>query len=147
MWDILAQMQRINPKLALVVIGSYLNTKLDCAELFNRTFSFEICRDPQFVKWMPFGERTTKDTKKSDQHGLRYLYIDKAKLLCPDGTLASCKVEANGEPFTYDQHHLSFGFARFVGQRIAETYGGKLEQLKFPRISRRIQRPTVTGSN
>ena len=147
MWDILAQMQRINPKLALVVIGGYLNTKLDCAELFNRTFSFEICRDPQFVTWTPFGEQTAKGAKKPDQHGLRYLYIDKTKLLCPDGTLASCQVEANGEPFAYDQHHLSFGFAKFVGQRIAEKYGAELEQLKFPHILKRIPRPTVTGSN
>ena len=64
--------------------------------------------------------------------GLRYVYIDRMRLLCSDGTLGSCTMEADGEPAFYDTHHLSFGFARYVGQRIARVYGDELRAAGFP---------------
>lgn len=129
MWDAIAAMHHINPDLKVVVLGGYLNTKLDCAELYNRAYSFEACRDPRFVTFQPFGERETKSIKVPD---LPYLYIDKARLACPGGALPSCLVTAAGEPFSYDQHHLSFGFATLLGSKMLDVYGSALASLGFP---------------
>lgn len=32
----------------------------------------------------------------------------------------------------YDAHHLSYGFATYVGELIAESYAGDLEALGLP---------------
>jgi peptidoglycan/LPS O-acetylase OafA/YrhL len=128
-WKILAGMQRINPKLVVVVLGGYLNTKIDCDELFNRTFTFDTCKERKFVTFSPFDER--KKSRLSMQQ-LSYLYIDFAAMLCPNGQLSSCIVQADGEPFAYDQHHLSYSFAQFVGRQIAQMYGPQLEKGGLP---------------
>ena len=39
---------------------------------------------------------------------------------------------ADGEPAFYDAHHLSFGFARYVGKRIVSVYGRELRAAGFP---------------
>lgn len=134
-WEILARMQRMNPNLAVVALGGYINTKIDCAELFNRNKSFDACKDPEFVSFAPFNEMNTVAVKIPS--GLRFLYVDKAALLCSDGTLKSCLVKADDEPFTYDHSHLSFSFAKLVGRRMAQRYGAELHQLGFPTLSAR----------
>ena len=58
--------------------------------------------------------------------------IDRMRLLCSDGTLESCTMEAEGEPAFYDTHHLSFGFARYVGKRLASVYRRELRAAGFP---------------
>ena len=64
--------------------------------------------------------------------GLNYLYIDKTALLCPEGTLESCQVQIGETPAFYDIHHLTFPFARYLGQRIAQRYSEELLSLGFP---------------
>lgn len=63
---------------------------------------------------------------------LPYLYISKYELLCKAGELSTCTVSANGEPMFYDQHHLSYGFARHVGQLIWDKYQRELHALGMP---------------
>jgi hypothetical protein len=68
----------------------------------------------------------------ADVLGLEYVYVDKMGLLCRDGTLDSCVIEANGEPAFYDMHHLSLSFSTFVGRRIASVYANELKSAGFP---------------
>jgi len=126
-WRILAHLKRINEKLSLVVMSGYLNTHRDCSELINRYLTFDICRDSKFVQNNPFNEREL--SKIGESSDLEYLYIDKTRLLCPGGTLDACAVEANGEPAFYDKHHLSLGFATYLGERIIDIYGSELNSI------------------
>jgi hypothetical protein len=127
-WRVVGHLRAMNPRIAVAVIGGFIVLNRDCSEVYSEHHSFAACRDPQFVAWSAFNERATY-TPPVD---LQYLYIDRMRLLCSDGTLASCTMEADSEPAVYDMHHLSFGFARYVGQRIARVYGEELRAAGFP---------------
>jgi peptidoglycan/LPS O-acetylase OafA/YrhL len=132
-WKLLEWMRERNPNLKLVVMGGYLNLSADCPDLYNRFESFEACRAPEVVTEANFNERNgTQEGRSPQADRLTYLHIDEMALMCPDKTLASCAVEADGEPFTYDRHHRSLAFSRLIAKRMAETYGAELEALGFP---------------
>ena len=127
-WQVIVHLRAMNPRIAVAVIGGFIIANRDCSEVYSERHSFAACRDPQFVAWSAFNERDSYTPPR----GLRYVYIDRMRLLCSDGTLGSCTMEADGEPAFYDTHHLSFGFARYVGQRIARVYGDELRAAGFP---------------
>jgi len=129
-WTILEHLRAVNPDLALVVVGGYLNTVHECADLFNRYGSFESCKDPRYVSYDPIDERAL--ASEDSRYLMDYLYIDKTKLLCPENTLDSCQVEDNGEPAFYDGHHMTLAFARMLGGKIANGYAQDLIRYGFP---------------
>lgn len=126
-WRIIHHLRTLNPRLALVVMGSYINTFRDCAELYNRFQSFDACKSPEFTATTGYGERASSTLPEAS--ATDYLYIDKMWLLCPSGGLESCIMEANGEPAFYDRGHLSLGFSRYLGERIRQAYGAELTTL------------------
>ena len=128
LWRIINRLRAMNPRIAVAVIGGFLITNRDCSEVYSERHSFAACRDPQFVAFSAFNERATYTPPGDPQ----YVYIDRMRLLCSDGTLKSCTMEADGEPAFYDAHHLSFGFARYVGKRIESVYGRELRAAGFP---------------
>ena len=128
LWRIINGLRAMNPRIAVAVIGGFLITNRDCSEVYSERHSFAACRDPQFVAFSAFNERATYTPPGDPQ----YVYIDRMRLLCSDGTLQSCTMEADGEPAFYDAHHLSFGFARYVGKRIVSVYGRELRAAGFP---------------
>jgi len=129
-WLVLKHLQRINGKLPIVVLGSYINTVRYCSELYNRFRTFAACRDPRYISYNPFDEPGYRPP--DDKSGFDYLYIDKTRLLCATDTVDSCQVQVNGTAAFYDKHHLSLPFATLLGQRIADTYGRELNQVGFP---------------
>lgn len=129
-WRVIHHLRTLHPGLPLVVMGSYLSTVRDCAELNNRFHSFDACKNPDFIASTGYGERAASTLPEASAED--YLYIDKMKLLCPSGSVESCAVAANGEPAFYDDGHLSLGFSRFMGDKIGEIYRGELLQLGFP---------------
>jgi hypothetical protein len=82
----------MNPRIAIAVIGGFMITRRDCSEIYSERHSFAACRDPQFVAWSAFNERASY-TPPGD---LQYVYIDRMRLLCRDGTLKSCTMDADG---------------------------------------------------
>ena len=42
-------------------------------------------------------------------------------------------MRAEDDPAFNDQHHLSLSYARLLGRRVAEGYGGDLVRIGFPR--------------
>ena len=128
-WRLLEHLQGMNPDIRLVVLGGYLNTVYPCPELAHRFGSYDHCREPAHLAYNPFGERPRAEV---DTEALDYLYIDKAALLCPDGSLSSCATRVGDVPAFYDEHHLTFAFAQLLGERIAEHYGAQLYALGFP---------------
>ena len=130
LWAVLERIQRANPGIRIVAIGSYLQTTAECASLYNRHGSYDACRQPGFVNYHNPRERV--DTTVPQVATLDYLYISKYRLLCGGERLEGCAVSANGEPAFYDQHHLSKGFAQFLGDRIARVHGADLGRIGLP---------------
>ena len=130
LWKILEILKKRNPSLRIVAIGSYLQTSTDCASLYNRYGTYDACRRPEFVNYINVDEQAKSPIPQV--HSLDYLYISKYALLCKDSALAGCAVEADGEPAFYDQHHLSWGFARYMGRRLAEVHAKDLAEVGLP---------------
>ncbi len=130
LWKILEILKRRNPSIRIVALGSYLQTSTDCATLYNQYRSFDACRRPEFVNYLNVDERATSPIPQV--HSLDYLYISKYALLCEGSAPAGCAVEADGEPAFYDQHHLSQGFARYMGRRLAASHAAELAAVGLP---------------
>jgi len=130
LWKILEILKKRNPSLRIVAIGSYLQTSTDCASLYNRYGTYDACRRPEFVTYINVDEQAKSPIPQV--HSLDYLYISKYALLCRDSALAGCAMEADGEPAFYDQHHLSWGFARYMGRRLAEVHAKDLAEVGLP---------------
>jgi peptidoglycan/LPS O-acetylase OafA/YrhL len=131
MWKALETFKITNSKIKLIVLGGYLVLNNECASIYNRTGSFNNCRDRRFLVDGPnFDEKIRSPIPQSKY--LRYLYINKYLMLCHNGKLSSCEVEGNGEPMFYDQHHLSFGFANLIGKLILKNYVSDLQEIGLP---------------
>lgn len=130
-WKVLEAVQALNPSVEIMVLGTYYNSRLECTELANRFGSVDACKSPTFSTYNGRGElavgRSSGITGNVD-----FIYLDKFHAACaPEEKFAdqSCVVEANGEPMYYDQHHLSLGFAKFLGNRFSEIYRNELESI------------------
>jgi len=130
LWRVLENVKVRNPGIRIVAIGSYLQTTMECAALYNRFRTFDACRRAEFVDYHNPRERV--DSAVDQVHSLDYLYISKYRLLCGGDALENCETSAGGEPAFYDKHHLSRGFARHLGDRIAQVHGADLVRLGLP---------------
>ena len=130
LWAVLEIIKKRHPSIKIIAIGSYLQTTTECASLYNTYRSYDACRRQEFVNYYNPEERVKSNVPQVAT--LDYLYISKYRLLCGDAGLAGCSVYANGEPAFYDQHHLSRGFAQYLGDRIAEVYGADLAKIGLP---------------
>ncbi len=110
------------------MLGGFFETREDCSRLINETGDFKTCVAPENVQTILAGE-VEKSPLTID---FDYLYLDKIATLCPDGKIENCPSEANGEPIFYDRHHLSVGYARFMGRELAKKYTNELAALGLP---------------
>lgn len=134
LWKILASIHAKNSNAKIIAIGSYLSTTIDCATLINKAGSFDACKSKEAVNYFYPNEREI--TLVPEVKTLPYLYISKYKLLCKNSDLSSCETHANGEPMFYDQHHLSYSFARHIGYRLGTVYKSELQDLGLPKINK-----------
>jgi peptidoglycan/LPS O-acetylase OafA/YrhL len=128
-WRAFDVWKSLNPKLELIVIGSYFNTAEECTEVANRVGSLDACKASKYLSHAGKDEFKTRRAKRVSK-GVEYLYLDKFKAACAvsDQAYESCAVAADGEPMYYDQHHLSLSFAQFIGRRFKEVYVDQLRQ-------------------
>lgn len=129
-WAALEAIQTRNPRIRIVAIGSYLQTAMECAALYNKYRSSAACKRSEFVNYHYPDERVISPVPQVKT--LDYLYISKYRLLCGGDNLAGCETFANGELAFYDQHHLSRGFAQHLGQRIARVHRADLARIGLP---------------
>jgi hypothetical protein len=130
-WQLLKYLRTLNPNLAVAVMGGYINTRYDCADLYNRFRTFSSCKDPGYISYNPFDEHAAI-AALSHPDLADYYFIDKTVLLCPKATLQSCMVQAKGQPLFYDGHHLTLAFATLLGEKIASSYAQQLVKAGFP---------------
>ncbi|GGZ99267.1 hypothetical protein GCM10008090_04810 [Arenicella chitinivorans] len=129
-WDAFRRLKQMNPDVGLVVIGTYFNTQQECAEVANRFGSVDACKATEYLSYSGRGESRSNQAKKLSE-GVDYVYLDKFLAACGDSDLTneSCVVDARGEPMYYDGHHLSLGFAQFIGEQFKEVYADTLREL------------------
>jgi peptidoglycan/LPS O-acetylase OafA/YrhL len=130
LWSVLALLKKKNPNIKIIAIGSYIQTTMECATLYNKFKSYEACGRQEFVNYFNPEERAKSPIP--EVKSLDYLYISKYKLLCKGNRPESCVKFANGEPMFYDQHHLSLGFAKYIGELIALKYRAELAEIGLP---------------
>jgi len=130
LWAVLELVKKRNPSIKIVAIGSYLQTTVECASLYNRYRTYEACRRQEFVNYHNPGER--ENSPVPQVKSLDYLYISKYRLLCGGDRLDMCLTYVDGEPASYDQHHLSRSFARHLGERMAEVHREDLAKIGLP---------------
>ena len=130
LWLALANLMSRNGNIQLAVLGSYLETSLDCSTIRNKDGHFDACKKPEYVTYFKPNERAESMVPEAKQ--LDYLYISKFDLLCPDKQLSSCLTYANGEPMFYDVHHLSYGFAQHLAKLIGARYQQDLINIGLP---------------
>lgn len=92
--------------------------------------TYDACKRKEFVSYFAPDERARSPIPQVKS--LDYLYISKYDLFCKHRQLSTCVMYANGEPAFYDEHHLSMGFAQYMGDRIVETHGDDLARIGLP---------------
>lgn len=115
-YDLLLDMLQIKPDIQVVILGGYFNLEKDCSYymgLFNDTAA---CLRPEFVTYDREQEAREEQIWLQRDYAakLKPLIISKFDLACDE----TCLAAAGGEPFAYDQHHLSLQFARALGERL-----------------------------
>lgn len=129
-WEILRDISRANTSVDILVLGTYFNTRRYCVEIANRFNSLEQCKHPEFVSYVG-NKELEKIYNPEIVKASKFIYLDKFSALCTTGDLDSCPVSGNGEPMFYDQHHLSMGFSKFIGERFLKTYKNELKDAGF----------------
>lgn len=118
------------PNVKIVVIEDYLSTRRACASLINQFESTQACAAlnhlsglPGIVEdSMPFMTRVAAITNAK---------LDKVALLCGSDPPKSCPTQTPlGHPMSMDEHHLTFEFAQWVGEKLAETNPPWLQTLR-----------------
>lgn len=129
-WSLLSNLTKKNENIELIVLGSYFNTRLACAQIANRLNGPDACKDPKFVSYAGNNEQNSASAKKI-KLDTNYLYMSKFEVLCDikSSSFNSCVTAANNEPMFYDTHHLSMGFALYLGDKFSSYYVDELKAL------------------
>ena len=121
----------MNPKIQIVTLGGYINTKRPCAYYVNKTNSTDACALPENVKYFeddPKAQPMFEQFRAIESH-----YIDRVDLLCKNRVLQTCRTRTEeGIPVTYDGVHHSLEFAEMSGRLYAKKHPELLSNLTHP---------------
>jgi len=130
MWELMRIIQQNNPDIHVISTGSYIATTMECATLKNKFGSYDACKSKDVVDYFNPNEKI--NSKIPETKTLQYLYINKYSLLCEKNLLDSCITHVGNIPMFYDQHHLSYEFARYLGELIGRNYRQELIDAGLP---------------
>jgi len=130
LWQVMDIISHKNDTIKIIAAGSYLATTIDCATLINKSGSLDACKSKDANNYFYPNERDISALPQVKS--IDYLYVSKYELLCKNNQLESCVTYADNEPMFYDQHHLSYSFARHLGRLMWVRYGDELMQYGLP---------------
>jgi len=128
--NIIATIKAKQPATKVIVFGDYLSTVHDCALLINQYQDMAACSRPHLLEpphWggLPDGPLGEDLAEISDD------FFNKMALLCASGEIDSCEVTTpEGHPIAMDQHHLTFEFATYIGQKLKAENPDWLKELR-----------------
>lgn len=118
--DMITDLRALSPELKVITMGGFLTTDTDCPRLVNEAKNLDACGDPDHVSYFE------ADPSAEPLYGtfltLSDTMVDLAGLFCPERQLSACVMSANGEPFSYDRHHLSRSFAEMGGRMWSQQH-------------------------
>ena len=100
-----------NTDAPVVLFGNYIHLNADMPELLMSPEGLAALEGHTRSRFLYEDENRAL----AERYGV--IYVSKKEALCAGD---ECPLFAEGEPFTWDQHHLSLPFARRLGQAIAE---------------------------
>ncbi|WP_290485045.1 acyltransferase family protein [Hyphomonas sp. UBA3195] len=104
--DYAAQLQKNNPQLRVVVIGSLVSIgDYRCIDLVNQKKDLRACSNNDLVEYYSPNE---EDEIRSNWPDLEFFYVDQRKLLCGNGDFESCDIYEDGIPIFFDGSHLNW---------------------------------------
>ncbi|MDO6460656.1 acyltransferase [Granulosicoccaceae sp. 1_MG-2023] len=117
-YELLIRLKRMNPAIRVIILGGYFNLDKDCSYYMGIYGDPDACLKPEFVTYGREQDLREEGRWLASRFAaeLKPLIIRKFDLACEE----SCLAAAGGEPFAYDQHHLSLQFASVLGQRLKE---------------------------
>jgi peptidoglycan/LPS O-acetylase OafA/YrhL len=128
---ILKKLKEVNPKIQIITLGGYINTKRPCVYYVNKANSTDACVLPENVLYFenkPEALAMFKQFRAIESH-----YINRVDLLCKNRVLQTCRTRTEeGIPFTYDGVHHSLEFAELSGRLYAKQYPDLLNDLTQP---------------
>lgn len=118
-WEMVRDIKKVNPKVEVIVIGDYLETKVPCVRITNMNGSSDSCFSSDNVA---YEASNVEDQDLYKAYGpLIDLYIDQLDLLCTGSDFSTCKSKTdNGVLYSYDNHHKSLEFSAMAGKIYAK---------------------------
>ncbi|MEM9530681.1 MAG: acyltransferase family protein [Pseudomonadota bacterium] len=117
---LLEALDRQQPEVRIITIGGYFNTVKNCAHYTNEFATTDACAWPEHVQPVPFDPELWPLWDRFS--ALTDHYLDRIGLLCGELVPQSCLTQTpDGIPVFYDQHHMSYEFARMAGEMYARA--------------------------
>ncbi|ADH91057.1 acyltransferase 3 [Ancylobacter novellus DSM 506] len=108
----LKQVRSAAPDARIVILGAYYTLKQNCWELIERS-GRGACSDPAFLE-PPLALEKDAEAVAS-KYGATFL--SKRELMCGPAECQFYVDDAKSIPFAWDRNHLSYEFARLIGER------------------------------
>lgn len=119
------------PQTNIILVEDYLSTRRECASLINEYGSTQACGELTNLVGLP-GIIDEYRPLKNRADALSDFKLDKLNLLCGDEIPVSCPTQTPaGHPLSMDEHHLTFEFASWIGEKLAETDPPWLKGLRY----------------
>lgn len=113
-----------------MLIEDYLSTHRECASLINEYGSSKACGELENLAGLP-GVLDEYRPLEERANAVSSVKLNKLELLCSGQIPAPCPTETPlGHPMSMDEHHLTFEFAQWVGEKLAETNPPWLQTLR-----------------
>jgi peptidoglycan/LPS O-acetylase OafA/YrhL len=104
--DYVSELQKLNPKLKVVVMGSLVELgDYRCIDLINQKKDPRACSDNNLTSYYNLNEEREIRTQWPQ---LEFLYIDQRKLLCGSGDFAGCDIYNQDKPIFFDGSHFNW---------------------------------------
>ncbi len=102
--DYVAQLQKDNPNLKVLILGTVVETQKRCIDAINQTGNPMACTQSNPVVYYNPHEEAEIRAKWPD---LQFYYIDQRALLCGDKDFKYCDILVDKKPIIFDQHHFN----------------------------------------
>jgi peptidoglycan/LPS O-acetylase OafA/YrhL len=126
--EMVQDLKSANTQLKVLGFSDYIETKVPCVKLLNKTGSTRQCFSQENIAYSPFDYQS--QVLYEQYHALFDIFIDRLKLLCAGSTPASC-ASASGKdtPYSFDNHHISLDFSTMSGRMYAKREPTMISEL------------------
>jgi peptidoglycan/LPS O-acetylase OafA/YrhL len=108
--DYIRHARIMNPEMKIIVLGAYYYLNIYCVDIIQRDQDKDCTKSKYVERKFSSNEQLRQITES-----VGGLFIDKSEMCDGD----KCPTFVSGAPFSWDSHHLSYEFARKLGEKEA----------------------------